>query len=69
MAGSKVPILIMVGERDTSFIQAVAYMNAAIPGSRKVAIHDAGHMVNMDQPQPFNSVVTNFLGTISIPAR
>ena len=36
-------------------------MARKIPGARKVVIPDAGHAVNVDQPDEFNRVVSAFL--------
>jgi pimeloyl-ACP methyl ester carboxylesterase len=32
-----------------------------VPGSRKVVIKGAGHMVNLEKPEEFNEVVGEFL--------
>jgi pimeloyl-ACP methyl ester carboxylesterase len=57
----KVPSLVVVGADDTPFLAASDYMAAKIPGARKVAIPQAGHAVNLDQPQAFIDAVLPFL--------
>jgi pimeloyl-ACP methyl ester carboxylesterase len=57
----KVPSLIVVGADDTPFLAASDYMAAKIPGARKVVIAEAGHAVNLDQPQAFIAAVLPFL--------
>ncbi|MFT4116796.1 alpha/beta fold hydrolase [Bradyrhizobium sp.] len=57
----KVPSLIVVGADDTPFLAASDYMAAKIPGAQKVVIPDAGHAVNIDQPQAFVDAVVPFL--------
>ena len=57
----KVPSLIVVGADDTPFLAAADYMAAKIPGARKVVIPNAGHAVNIDQPQAFIEAVEGFL--------
>ena len=58
----KIPVLIIVGAHDTPYILAAAdYMVDRIPSARKVKIEDAAHLPNMDQPDEFQSIVTNFL--------
>ncbi|MGI8551866.1 MAG: alpha/beta fold hydrolase [Dehalococcoidia bacterium] len=57
----KVPTLVIVGERDTPFLNASDYMTSKIPGARKVLIPDAGHSANIDQPEAFNRAVLDFL--------
>jgi pimeloyl-ACP methyl ester carboxylesterase len=57
----KVPTLIVVGADDKPFLAATDYMASKIPGARKVVIANAGHAVNIDQPQAFNEAVQPFL--------
>ena len=59
-----VPSLVVVGADDTPFLAASDYMAAKIPGARKVVIPAAGHGVNLDQPQAFNTAVLEFLGSL-----
>jgi pimeloyl-ACP methyl ester carboxylesterase len=66
LPGIKVPSLIVAGADDTPFLAASDYMAAKIPGARKVTIPDAGHAVNIDQPQAFIDAVELFLN--SLPA-
>jgi pimeloyl-ACP methyl ester carboxylesterase len=62
----KVPVLIIVGAHDTPYILAAAdYMVERIPSAQKVVIEDAAHLPNMDQPDEFRSIVTNFLEGLS----
>ena len=56
-----VPSLIIVGENDKPFLSAADYMNNKIDNSKKVIIPDAGHAVNIDQPNIFNKEVLSFL--------
>lgn len=57
----KVPTLIVVGADDKPFLPAADYMALKIPGAQKVVIPDAGHAVNIDQPQAFIKAVQPFL--------
>jgi pimeloyl-ACP methyl ester carboxylesterase len=57
----RVPALIVVGEHDEPFLAATDYMAAKIPGAVKVVLRDAGHAANIDQPNTFNAVVSDFL--------
>jgi pimeloyl-ACP methyl ester carboxylesterase len=60
----KVPSLIVVGADDTPFLAASDYMAAKIPGARKVVIPNAGHAVNIDQPEAFIAAVEPFLQSL-----
>lgn len=68
-----VPSLIVVGAEDTPFLAASDYMAAKIPGAEKVVIPNAGHAVNIDQPQAFLAAVEPFLANLpeskTAPAR
>jgi pimeloyl-ACP methyl ester carboxylesterase len=57
----KAPALVIVGANDAPFLNAADYMAAKIPNAAKVVIPDAGHAVNIDQPQIFNQAVLRFL--------
>src|SRR5687768_5784089 len=62
----KMPVLIILGAHDTPYILAAAdYMVEKIPSAQKVIIEDAAHLPNMDQPNEFQTVVTNFLEDVS----
>jgi pimeloyl-ACP methyl ester carboxylesterase len=60
-----VPTLIIVGERDEPYQDASRYMQTKIPGARLEIIPDAGHAANMDQPEAFNRVLLEFVGSLS----
>jgi pimeloyl-ACP methyl ester carboxylesterase len=58
----KVPALLLIGDRDVPQIKAtIETLERGIRGARKASIKDAGHMVNMEQPDLFNEAVLNFL--------
>lgn len=60
------PALVVVGERDLPDFQAIADILAGgLPDSRKVVIPEAGHMVNLEAPDPFNREVLGFLRRVS----
>lgn len=61
----RVPALVLVGEKDTTFLAGTDYMAAKIPGAKKVVIAEAGHAANIDRPDAFNSEVRGFLASLS----
>jgi len=61
LPGIAVPTLVLAGAEDAPFLAATDYMAAKIPGAHKVIIPDAGHAVNLDQPERFNEAVLAFL--------
>jgi pimeloyl-ACP methyl ester carboxylesterase len=56
-----VPTLIVLGADDERYRAGGDYMAAKIPNARKVVIEQAGHAVNLDQPERFNEAVLQFL--------
>jgi pimeloyl-ACP methyl ester carboxylesterase len=60
----QVPSLIVVGADDTPFLAASEYMTKKIQGARKVVIPQAGHAVNIDQPERFLEAVMPFLNEV-----
>jgi len=56
------PILVVAGANDTPYILAAAdYMTKHIKSARKVVIEDAAHLPNMEHPQQFDKIVSEFL--------
>jgi pimeloyl-ACP methyl ester carboxylesterase len=61
-----IPVLVIVGAHDTPYILAAAdYMIEKIPSARKAIIEDAAHLPNMDHPQEFQTIVNDFLESLS----
>jgi len=61
LGGITAPTLIIVGDQDGVTPPAVAEAMAdAIPGSSLEVISDAGHMTPMEQPDRFNTLVSDF---------
>jgi pimeloyl-ACP methyl ester carboxylesterase len=60
--GIEQPTLIMVGEYDSSYEQAVAdELECRIPHNRKVGVPGVAHMIPMEKPDLFNQLVKEFL--------
>jgi pimeloyl-ACP methyl ester carboxylesterase len=59
-----VPTLIIVGDQDEPFLAPCRYMAGKIPGARLEIIKGAGHSSNLDQPEAFDRVVGDFLGSL-----
>jgi pimeloyl-ACP methyl ester carboxylesterase len=56
------PVLIVVGSHDTTYILGAAdFMAAHLPSSRKVTIANAAHLPNLDRPDEFRRIVSEFL--------
>jgi pimeloyl-ACP methyl ester carboxylesterase len=59
-----VPTLVIVGDQDQPFVAPCEYMAKKIPGARLETIAGAGHSSNLDQPDAFNRVLLDFLGSL-----
>lgn len=70
LARIAVPTLALVGEHDLRDFHAIAEAVAQrAPNARKVVLKGVGHMVNMETPEQFNTIVLEFLrGQIAGPA-
>ncbi|HEY2599387.1 MAG TPA: alpha/beta fold hydrolase [Candidatus Dormibacteraeota bacterium] len=56
------PTLVVVGDQDLSEIRDTAdLLVSKIPSARKVVIHDAAHLPNLEHPETFNRVLLDFL--------
>jgi len=63
----KVPALVLVGEKDTAFLQAADYMAKTIPGAQKFVVPAAGHAANIDNAEFFNARILEFLRGLNLP--
>jgi 3-oxoadipate enol-lactonase len=63
----RVPTLILTGDADIPDVHAHAgAIEVGIPGSRRVVLGDAGHLMYMEIPEEFSRVVIGFIETGSI---
>jgi len=60
LPGIKAPTLLIVGGKDAT-VPGMKAINAAVPGSRLVEIEGAGHLSNLEQPEPFTRALQQFL--------
>jgi pimeloyl-ACP methyl ester carboxylesterase len=58
----RAPTLLIVGTRDVADIQGIAdTLSARVPLLHRVSVKGAGHLVNMEQPDRFTTLVLDFL--------
>lgn len=63
----KLPALVIVGTQDTPYILAAAdYIVEHIPSVQKATIEDAAHLPNMEHPDEFRRIVTEFLDGVRV---
>ncbi len=57
-----IPVLVIVGEHDLPYLLAAAdHMAQHLPSARRVLMHDAAHLPNMDHPEVFRRNIDEFL--------
>jgi pimeloyl-ACP methyl ester carboxylesterase len=61
LAGLGVPVLLIAGERDTVSRRSSEELVRYLPQAELVCIPNAGHVVNLEAPQPFNDALRSFL--------
>ena len=67
LAEIKAPTLIMIGDCDAPDLLKIANLLASkIAGARKVTIQNAAHMPNLEHPEQFNQLLTDFLVTLPL---
>lgn len=65
LAEITVPTLIIVGREDTIRPPADAeFMHRRIAGSQLIVLDDAAHLTNIEQPERFNAVMSEFLARL-----
>ena len=58
----KVPTLVLVGEYDIPDVHAHSgVIEVGIPNAKREVIRNAGHLIPLEQPETFNSLVRTFL--------
>ena len=57
------PTLVLSGDEDPA-LEACKLIHQKIPGSQLKIIPNAGHLSNLDQPQPFNAAILDFLDEV-----
>ena len=62
MAELKVPTLIMTGDHDIADNQAASgAAQALIPGSRRIVVEDAGHLMQLEHPREIAGLIADFV--------
>ena len=60
-----VPTCLIIGDKDVrEMLSIIEKLEQGIPGARKVVMRDVAHALNMEQPEEFNRIVLDFLGSL-----
>ena len=56
------PALVLVGEEDEAYLRAAEVLAAKLPNAESVILEGAGHVVNIEAAEAFNTALLAFLG-------
>jgi pimeloyl-ACP methyl ester carboxylesterase len=65
LADIRVPTLVVVGKKDRGYVTASNYMVEKIPNAELISIPNAGHALNLHQPELFNTAAHEFLDRVA----
>jgi len=60
----KTPTLIIAGANDISFVDASRNLSGRIPNSKLMVMKDCGHMLSLEKPKKFASVLIDFIDEV-----
>jgi len=61
----RVPTLFLAGDQDAAFpLESMRAEQLQVPGSNFAVIPRAGHLCNLDQPDTFNAILYQFVGSV-----
>ena len=59
-----VPTLIVTGDEDEPCLEPGLFMKRAIPTAGLVVVPKTGHTINLEEPESFNRIVSDFLSAV-----
>ena len=60
----KLPVLLMVGDEDTSCLHVNVWLKGIMPAARLMVFPASGHALNLEEPQLFNETLLQFLAAV-----
>ena len=60
----RVPTLIVTGDEDEPCLEPGLFMKRAIPSAGLVVMPKSGHTINIEEPDAFNRIVSDFLTAV-----
>lgn len=67
LSGSNLPALLIFGVEDKiTDPETAKKMNKSISNSKLIMLENAGHYSNLEQPEQFNSVLSNFVENVTV---
>lgn len=68
LAEIEAPALVLRGEHDEAYARAAEVMTARLPTARSDTVARAGHILNLDEPEAFNTALLGFLDELRAAA-
>jgi len=56
-----IPVLLLSGERDCKYAEIVKRMSALISDAKEIVFTNSGHIVHVEEPEPYKRAVEKFL--------
>tara|TARA_Y100001947_G_C10323901_1_gene297488 strand:- start:1346 stop:1675 length:330 start_codon:yes stop_codon:yes gene_type:complete len=60
----KIPTLVMIGDEDHPCVEPAIFMKQNIPSSGLAVFPQAGHTINLEEPELYNRTVLDFLTAV-----
>lgn len=64
LSNMRVQTLILTGDEDEPCLEPGIFMKRKIPTSALVTFPNAGHLINLEEPEMFNNLVQNFINQV-----
>ncbi len=64
LAAVKLPVLLMVGDEDTSCLHVNVWLKSIMPAARLMVFPASGHALNLEEPDLFNAALARFLALV-----
>ena len=64
MRQMQVPTLVVTGDEDEPCLEPGLFMKRAIPTAGLVIVPKTGHTINLEEPEAFNRIVSDFLSAV-----
>jgi pimeloyl-ACP methyl ester carboxylesterase len=64
LAAAKLPVLLMVGDEDTSCLHVNVWLKGIMPAARLMVFPASGHALNLEEPDLFNHALSGFIGLV-----
>jgi pimeloyl-ACP methyl ester carboxylesterase len=64
LRGLRVPALLVTGDEDTPCLEPNLYLKSTLPDAALCVLPRVGHLLNLEEPALFNTIVFNFLAAV-----